>query len=251
MLKFDGALRTDAPAVSTTGATGHIVQEHPLCPSVFIIQCARRTVLHTSQTSVTLVIDLKVSHFCFESLPPIRSQTKSQRSSHPDLGSLDKALGNTLYGGSRHFRRLHIRKRLRFTAAHTLRVTSTEVTLKGTPTIAVKTHGPEGTGCDAHLAADAAGVSDQYPVITVPVDGVNRACRSTGRIRALKADDGEIKSVYRLVRDDTNATECRVVPTCALQGASCFAFPAAIALQWIEKKEFIRHERFSNISPRR
>jgi hypothetical protein len=62
MLKLDGSLRADAPALTATGAFGHIVVE---CPSVVVIiktQCRRRTIFHAGQTSVAVLIYAKIRH---------------------------------------------------------------------------------------------------------------------------------------------------------------------------------------------
>ena len=62
MLKLDGFLRTDAPALTASGAFGHIVLE--CAPIILVVktQGRSRTVFHTCQTSVAVLIYSKVRH---------------------------------------------------------------------------------------------------------------------------------------------------------------------------------------------
>ena len=62
VLKLDGRLRADAPALTASGAFGHIVVECP--PRVVIIktQCRGRTIFHTGQTAVAVFINFKIGH---------------------------------------------------------------------------------------------------------------------------------------------------------------------------------------------
>jgi hypothetical protein len=62
MLKLDGSLRADAPALTASSAFGHIVVE---CPSVVLIiktQGRSRTIFHAGQTSVAVLIYSKIRH---------------------------------------------------------------------------------------------------------------------------------------------------------------------------------------------
>ena len=62
MLKLDGLLGTDSPALTASGAFGHIVLER--APIVLIVQTQgrSRTVFHTCQTAVAVLIYSKVRH---------------------------------------------------------------------------------------------------------------------------------------------------------------------------------------------
>jgi hypothetical protein len=60
MLELDRHLRADAPALTASGAFGHIVVE---CPPVVVIiktQCRSRAIFHTGQTSVAILIYPKI-----------------------------------------------------------------------------------------------------------------------------------------------------------------------------------------------
>jgi hypothetical protein len=60
MLKLDGSLRADTPALTASSAFGHIVVE---CPSVVVIvktQGRSRTIFHAGQTAIAFFIYAKV-----------------------------------------------------------------------------------------------------------------------------------------------------------------------------------------------
>jgi len=62
MLKLDGTLRTDSPALAAPGALGHIVFE---CSPALLIsntQGRSRTILHAGQTPVAFLVYAKVGH---------------------------------------------------------------------------------------------------------------------------------------------------------------------------------------------
>jgi hypothetical protein len=62
MLKLDGVLRTDPPALSAAGALGHIVTERSPIVPIGITQGRGRTIFHTGQAPVALIVDAKVRH---------------------------------------------------------------------------------------------------------------------------------------------------------------------------------------------
>jgi hypothetical protein len=62
MLKFDGILGANPPALTTASAFGHIVFKGPSVTMVRKIQCRRRTIFYTGQTPVTFIIYYKVGH---------------------------------------------------------------------------------------------------------------------------------------------------------------------------------------------
>jgi hypothetical protein len=98
----------------------------------------------------------------------------------------------------------------------------------------IKTHDTEGAGGNAHLAADAARVLDYHPVVLVPINGLNRAGKNAGRIRALKAYSREIELPYPLIHDNANAAMCRIVQARALERTCHFTVLTAIALEEIK-----------------
>jgi hypothetical protein len=62
MLKLDGFLRTDSPALTASGALGHIVAERSPIVPIGITQGRGRTIFHTGQTPVTVLVYPKVRH---------------------------------------------------------------------------------------------------------------------------------------------------------------------------------------------
>jgi hypothetical protein len=62
MLKFNGLLGTNPPAIATSGTERHIVQKFSLVFLVLVGQSARRAVLNTGKASVALIIHLKMRH---------------------------------------------------------------------------------------------------------------------------------------------------------------------------------------------
>jgi len=62
MLKFDGPLGAYAPALTTPGAKGHVVQQASPVAVIFKSEGRGRTVLHARQTSVAFLIDDKIRH---------------------------------------------------------------------------------------------------------------------------------------------------------------------------------------------
>ena len=62
MLKLDGTLRTDSPALAAPGALGHVVFERSPALLISNTQCRSRTILHAGQTPVAVFVDAKVGH---------------------------------------------------------------------------------------------------------------------------------------------------------------------------------------------
>jgi len=62
MLELHRLLRADPPAVTTSGAAGHIVEKPSPVSLIFIIESARRTVLHAGKTSIAFLIHSKKGH---------------------------------------------------------------------------------------------------------------------------------------------------------------------------------------------
>jgi hypothetical protein len=62
MLKLDGTLRTDSPALAASGALGHIVFERSPAALISNTQCRSRTILYTGQTPVAVFVYAKVGH---------------------------------------------------------------------------------------------------------------------------------------------------------------------------------------------
>ena len=62
MLELDGILGADPPALTATGAFGHIVSEGPSIILINKIQCRRRAIFHTSQATIAFIIYNQVRH---------------------------------------------------------------------------------------------------------------------------------------------------------------------------------------------
>jgi hypothetical protein len=62
MLKFDGILRANSPALTASGAFGHIVFERSSIVLIITTQCRSRTIFHAGQTPVTVLIYTKKRH---------------------------------------------------------------------------------------------------------------------------------------------------------------------------------------------
>jgi hypothetical protein len=63
MLKFDGLLGANPPALAAAGAFGHIVFKGPSVILISKIQCRRRAIFHTGQTPVAVFIYPEIWHF--------------------------------------------------------------------------------------------------------------------------------------------------------------------------------------------
>jgi len=59
MLKFDGLLRADSPALTTAGTQAHIVPQCSAVIPVFIVQSRSRAVLNTREAAVAAIVHLK------------------------------------------------------------------------------------------------------------------------------------------------------------------------------------------------
>jgi hypothetical protein len=73
VLKLDGILRADPPALSAAGTFRHIMLEGPLILLINKIQSRGRTIFHAGQTPVTIIINSKIRH----NAPP-RYENKSK-----------------------------------------------------------------------------------------------------------------------------------------------------------------------------
>jgi hypothetical protein len=62
VLKLDGTLRTDSPALAASGASGHIMFERSPAVLISNTQCRSRTILHAGQTPVAFSVYAKVRH---------------------------------------------------------------------------------------------------------------------------------------------------------------------------------------------
>jgi hypothetical protein len=62
MLKFDGLLGAYPPALTAPGAFGHIVLKCSFAVLIAEIQGRSRTIFHTGQTNVTVLIYSKICH---------------------------------------------------------------------------------------------------------------------------------------------------------------------------------------------
>jgi hypothetical protein len=62
MLKLDGTLRANPPALTAPGAFGHVVPERALIVLILMAQSRGRTILHTGQTTVAVIVYAKVRH---------------------------------------------------------------------------------------------------------------------------------------------------------------------------------------------
>jgi hypothetical protein len=62
MLKLDGFLGTDSPALAASGAFGHIVLERSSIVPIVITQGRGRTIFHTGQTPVAFIVNSKIGH---------------------------------------------------------------------------------------------------------------------------------------------------------------------------------------------
>jgi hypothetical protein len=63
VLKFDGLLRADTPALTAAGAQAHVVPQCSAVVPVFIVQSRSRAVLNTSEAAVAAIVHLKIRHF--------------------------------------------------------------------------------------------------------------------------------------------------------------------------------------------
>jgi hypothetical protein len=59
MLKFDGLLRADTPALSAAGAQAHVVPQCSAVIPVFIVQGRSRAVLYTSEAAIAAIVHLE------------------------------------------------------------------------------------------------------------------------------------------------------------------------------------------------
>jgi hypothetical protein len=59
MLKFDGLLRADTPALTAAGTQAHVVLQCSAVVLVFIVQSRSRAVLDTRQATVAAIVHLK------------------------------------------------------------------------------------------------------------------------------------------------------------------------------------------------
>jgi len=75
MLEFYGPLRTNPPAISASGAFGHVVQDGSPIAFIHVLKRTRRAILNACKTAGTLVVNLKKRHVLFSviaiSLVPI------------------------------------------------------------------------------------------------------------------------------------------------------------------------------------
>jgi len=62
MLKLDGFLRANPPALTATGAFGHIVFKGSSVILINKIQCRRWTIFHAGQAAVAVIIYTKIRH---------------------------------------------------------------------------------------------------------------------------------------------------------------------------------------------
>jgi len=62
MLKFDGLLGTYSPALTATGAFGHIVLKRSPAVLIAKAQGRSRTIFHTGQAAVAFIINYKIRH---------------------------------------------------------------------------------------------------------------------------------------------------------------------------------------------
>jgi hypothetical protein len=62
MLKLDGLLGANPPALTATSAFGHIVFKNPSVILINKIQCRCRTIFHAGQTTITVLIYYEVRH---------------------------------------------------------------------------------------------------------------------------------------------------------------------------------------------
>jgi hypothetical protein len=60
MLKFDGILRANPPALPAAGAFGHVVPKRTLIVLILIAQSRGRTIFHTRQTTIAIFVYTKV-----------------------------------------------------------------------------------------------------------------------------------------------------------------------------------------------
>jgi TRAP-type mannitol/chloroaromatic compound transport system permease large subunit len=60
MLKLDGFLWTDPPALTAAGTFGHIVLQGPSIVLIVIAQGRGRTIFHAGQTTVASIIYLEI-----------------------------------------------------------------------------------------------------------------------------------------------------------------------------------------------
>lgn len=63
MLKFDGLLRADTPALTAAGTQTHVVTQRSAVVPVFAAQGRSRAVLNTGKAAVTAIVHLKIRHF--------------------------------------------------------------------------------------------------------------------------------------------------------------------------------------------
>jgi hypothetical protein len=60
MLKLNGFLGTNPPALAAAGTLGHVVPERSLIVTILIAQGRGRAILHTGQTTITFIIHSKI-----------------------------------------------------------------------------------------------------------------------------------------------------------------------------------------------
>lgn len=157
-----------------------------------------------------------------------------RKSKSPAQARFYEPLRKTQCGHTPYFGHFDIRECSKLTNAHAFWIPSTKITLESPTTIMIKTHDTEGAGRNAHFAADAERVLDYHPVVLVPINGLHRAGKNAGRIRALKAYSREIELPYPLIHDDANAAVCRIVQARALKRTCHFTVLTAIALEEIK-----------------
>jgi hypothetical protein len=62
MLKFDGLLRANTPALTAAGTQAHVVPQFSAVAPVFIVQSRSRTVLDTREAAVAAIVHSKIRH---------------------------------------------------------------------------------------------------------------------------------------------------------------------------------------------
>ena len=79
VLKLNGFLRTDSPALSASGAFSHIMFKRPATVAISKTQCRCRAVFHAGQTPVTVLVNYKICHFFYRSLTCLKISQRAKR----------------------------------------------------------------------------------------------------------------------------------------------------------------------------
>jgi hypothetical protein len=170
MLKLDGVLRANTPAISAPGAPAHIVQQRSFVGRVLNVDGIGRTILQASQAAIALFIYLEIDHL-----------------QSPDFAGI-------LHGPFiLQVRGIHVYERPGFTKMNALRISFAQVALENHVTVPVEHGGTIRTSCQTHLTRDTnVIIDDDPPQFFISGYGLIRTNRLAGGIGAVLTRNRQI-----------------------------------------------------------